>query len=135
MGVERPQVPTQETAGTVLTAWVPLQAPSMNTLLSIIWSQHRILTKPEIRLFRSQFKTYLPKWCLASTGPYQLSLTFHQPWYYLNGFPKKQDVPNLLKSCIDALCERYGIDDSLLWKVECEKVHDEQQVGIQVRLQ
>ena len=134
MGAERPHAPADEDTGTILTAWVPLQAPSMNTLLSIIWSQRRIETKPEVRLFRSHFKSYLPKWCLASTGPYALSLDFHQPWYYKNGYPKKQDVPNLLKSCIDALCERYGFDDSLLWKVECQKVQDEQQVGIQVRL-
>ena len=118
--------------GKVLTAWIPLMAPSMNALLYCIRGRHE--ARPEVRQFRSVFKSYLPTWCLASTGPYSLSLAFHENWYWKNGYPKKRDVPNLVKVCVDAIADRYGWDDSLLWQVQCEKVHDPTRIGIQITL-
>ena len=119
-------------AGGVLTAWIPLAAPSMNSLLMCVRGRHE--ARPEVRLFRSQLKSYLPVWALRSTGPYTLSLTFYEPWYTKDGYPRKKDVPNLTKVVIDSLCDRYGFDDSLLWRVDCEKVHDTERTGIQVAL-
>ena len=117
-------------SSTSLSAWIPLEAPSMNSLLYVLWHQKRLETRPEVRMFRSMFKSYLPKWTLASTGPYSLSLAFHEPWYTRDGFPKRKDVPNLLKACVDAIAERYGFDDALVWSLRCEKVVDTERVGI-----
>ena len=119
----------------VLRAWIPLEPPSMNTLLQVIWSQRRIETAPPIRLFRSHFKSYLPKWCLAGSGPYRVDFEFHEAWYTKAGFPRKKDAPNLIKCCLDALSERYGIDDSLLgWEGSWKKVPRSDAVGIQVQI-
>ena len=107
----------------------------MNSILQIIWSQKRVESKPEVRLFKSHFKSYLPKWYLAGSGPYRVDFEFHETWYYLNGFPKKKDAPNLIKCCLDALSERYGVDDSILgWEGSWKKVPTSETVGIQVRI-
>lgn len=86
-------------------------------------------------MFRQQFMTYLPKWTLASTGPYAVQYEFHEPWYYKNGFPKRKDVSNLVKACDDALAQRYwGGEDSLIWEERYEKVHDVEKIGIVVAI-
>ena len=116
-----------------LTAWVPLAAPSMNSLLYCIRGRHE--AKPEVRMFRSQFKSYLPLWTLASTGPFLVRFTFYESWYHKNGFPKKKDVHNLVKCCEDALMDRYGWDDSLIWAESYQKIHTQDKVGIEVTIQ
>ena len=118
--------------GAGMTAWVPLQAPSVNSLLYCIRGRHE--PRPEVRLFRSQLKSYLPVWVGASSGPYSLSVAFHENWYFKNGFPKKKDVQNLVKAVCDAVAERYGFDDALLWEVRCVKINDVQQVGLRLTL-
>lgn len=37
-----------------------------------------------------------------------------QDWYYKNGKLKKQDVQNMDKLFIDAMCKKWGIDDSCI---------------------
>ena len=63
-----------------------------------------------------------------------MDFEFHEPWYTKAGFPRKKDAPNLIKCCLDALCERYSIDDSLVWKLGCEKVNSKDKVGIKVSI-
>lgn len=115
-----------------LTAWIPLAAPSMNALLYCIHGRH--IPKPEIRLFRSNFKSYLPKWCLATTGPFKVHYDFYEDWFTKAGFPRKKDVHNLIKSCDDAWVDRYGFDDALIWFGSWGKIQSVDKVGIQVRI-
>ena len=110
---------------------MPLATPSMNSLLYCIKGQHS--ARSEVRMFRSQMKSYLPG-VVAGTGPYSLSLHFYENWYVKSGYPKRKDVQNLVKCCVDAISERYGFDDSLLWNVSCEKVHSIEKVGIALTL-
>ena len=117
----------------LVTAWIPLQAPSMNSLLYVLWHQKRMEVRPEVRQFRSQFKAFLPVWTLEP-GPYSLELDFSDSWYTQSGTPKRKDMPNLLKACIDALAEHYGFEDSLIWNLMARKVDQEQLPGIRLTL-
>lgn len=117
---------------TPLQAWIPLKAPSMNSLLYVIWHQKRLETKPEVRLFRSNFKSYLPPWEPEITGLYSVRFSFHADWYYKNGSLRREDAPNLIKCCLDALCERYSLEDAQVWHLSCEKVHAPERPGIEV---
>ena len=128
-------VASAEPPSSCLRAWIPLEPPSMNRLTAPIWHQKRLVPLQEVTTFRYQFKCYLPKWCLVSTGPYLLHIKFYDQWYYLNGYPKKKDVGNLMKACEDALCERYGFDDALIWRRVGEKVQQPDRVGIDLTLQ
>lgn len=94
----------------------------MNSLLQVIWSQRRLHVKPEVRLFRTQFKQFLPVWTIPLDRLLLIRFDFYQDWYCKNGRLKKQDVPNLIKSCLDAFVERYGIDDSCVLHQACSKV-------------
>ena len=105
-----------------MSCTIPLEAPSMNSLLQIIWHQHRLETRPEIRLFRTRFKQFLPVWKPSSEAWFAITFRFHEPWLYANGKLKHKDAPNLIKCCLDALCEHYGIDDARVFHLTCEKV-------------
>ena len=112
-----------------MACFIPLQAPSMNVLLQVIWHQRKFETKPEVRLFRTQFKQFLPVWEPPKEGRLRVRFTFHQPWYTQTGSIKRQDAPNLIKACLDALCERYGIDDCRIWDLTSIK-QDDEKVGV-----
>ena len=103
----------------------------MNSLLYCIRGRHE--ARPEVRQFRSQFKSFLPPWDLGE-GPYSLSLEFHEDWYTKAGKVKRKDVPNLVKACVDALADRYSFDDSWLWDMMCRKVQSPERVGIALTL-
>ena len=107
-----------------LACFIPLQAPSMNSLLTIIWPLRKLETKAEVRLFRHQLKTKLPRWECPAESLLSVTLRFHQPWYYANGKLKRQDAPNLIKCCLDCLADRYHFDDARVWRLCCEKVED-----------
>lgn len=122
------------TSAQALTAFIPLVPPSMNALMEIIWHQRKIKVKPSIRLFRSQFQSYLPSWTPQPDTLYSVDFTFFDDWYWKSGGLKRQDAPNLIKCCLDALCDRYGLDDSRVWTLTCRKFHRLERQGVQVTM-
>lgn len=90
--------------------------------------------KPEILLFKTQFKQFLPPVKLPKTFTlFNLKCEFHGDWWYKNGKPRKQDLDNLGKCTQDAIAEQLGFDDSLIWAKQMEKVQAEKP-GVLVQL-
>lgn len=120
--------------GVAVSCFIPLVPPSMNALLQIVWSQRKVESKPSIRLFKTQFKEYLPIWTPTPNTIYQIDFLFIQDWYYLNRKLKRQDVSNLLKCCLDAIAERYGMDDAYFRQGSWGYVHRLERQGVQVTI-
>lgn len=126
---------TPQIVWTPLLCFLPLTAPSCNSLLTMycIGSKPKIETKAEVRLFRLKMTGMLPRWECPKEGRLSLTLTFTQPWHYQNGKLKRQDVPNLIKCCLDTIATRYRFDDSRIWSLTCQKAENGQ-VGIGIEL-
>ena len=112
-------------AGGELIFSLPSLPPSMNSLYQIIYSQRRIEMKPEVRLWKSRAKGFIPVWPIAEGEELDLEFRMEGNWLYKNGKPKRMDVQNLLKVVIDALCEKWGVDDSRVREIRAVRVQGE----------
>ena len=111
----------------VLRFGLPFLPPSMNAIYSIIYSQRRIEMKPEVRLWKSKAKGFIPVWSIEEGEELDLEIELHGEWRYKNGKPKRMDVQNLLKVLIDALCEKWGVDDARVREIRAKRVQAEQE--------
>ena len=116
-----------------LSAFLPLQAPSMNILYSVycLGRVPQVHLKGEVRLFKTRVIQMLPKWKCPKEGWLAVHLDFCQPWHYQNGQPKHQDVANMFKMVLDGIAARYGFDDSRVVELTCRKI-EATPVGIRV---
>ena len=61
-------------------------------------------------------------------------MVFVGDWYTKKGKVRKVDLSNLEKVVVDAICEKVGIDDSFVWKVEKRKEQGTENRGIRVSM-
>lgn len=87
---------------------------SHNSLYTIIFSQRRVELCTAARQWKSQSKAYVPRFrLLLPLSSIEIVCTFHYPFNYSNGRPRKFDASNLLKLTIDTIAEKIGYDDNL----------------------
>ena len=106
---------------------LPSLPPSMNAIYSIIYSQRRIELKPEVRLWKSKAKGFIPPWAMGEHEELELELNLHSNWIYKNGKARRLDLQNLLKVLIDAICEKWGVDDLRVRQIRATKVQADQE--------
>lgn len=83
------------------------------------------------RLWKMKAKQAIPGNRLDAGKRYHLDIEFHHQWFYKNGGMKRLDLQNCLKVLIDALCEKWAIDDSLIWVLKIRKVDNvDSKIGI-----
>ena len=82
----------------------------------------RVELKPEIRLWKSQVKQFVPAWKTSKTGYLYFNAEFHTETMFKNGKLRKLDLQNLEKALIDAICEKLGIGDEFIFAKETKKV-------------
>lgn len=104
---------------------LPSLPPSSNAIYQVIYSQRRIEMKPEVRLWKSRAKAFIPTWPIPEGEELDLEFRMEGNWLYKNGKPKRMDVQNLLKVVIDALCEKWGVDDSRVRQIRAVRVQGE----------
>ncbi|UOF78280.1 crossover junction endodeoxyribonuclease rusA [Caudoviricetes sp.] len=100
---------------------IPGVPPSSNSNYQVIWSQKRTILKPEVLLWKTRAKEYIPLWEPNDGDKVEVSVEVHQDWFYRNGKLKKADVANMHKALIDTICEKQGWDDSQAWYVSFAK--------------
>lgn len=92
---------------------IPFLPPSMNAVYNILFSQRRVELKPEVRLFKTKAKEYVPMLKPHEDSfLFRLDAVFHYNFLFKNGKMRKVDTQNLMKVLIDAVAEKNGIDDS-----------------------
>lgn len=95
----------------------PLNPPSVNALYNVFryGSQIEVKIKPEVTLFKSRLKIYVPKWDWKheETDFLFFNMTlFDKEFFFKNGKPRRFDITNTEKAVLDAICDKIGIDDS-----------------------
>lgn len=107
---------------------IPFLPPSMNSMYNIIFAQRRVELKPEVRLWKTKAKEYIPQ-LSASKDSYlfRLDVVFYYNFFFKNGKLRKVDSQNLMKVLIDAIAEKNGIGDEYFKFGSYESYHDETQ--------
>ena len=100
--------------------------PSVNSLYNVIFSMKKVELKPEVRLWKSQAKMAIPMWKpekQSLSGFLYFKMDVHTNLYHKNSNVRKFDVMNMEKACIDAICEKIGIDDKFITDCHTRKIH------------
>lgn len=109
----------------VLRFRIPSLPASMNAIYQIMFHLKQVQMKPEVRLWKTQAKMFVPPWKpINADGFLKIKLVFHGDWFFKNGKVRKIDLPNLQKIVVDAIAEKLGFDDCMIWDVELKKVQD-----------
>ena len=105
---------------------IPFLPPSMNSMYNVLFGLKRIELKPEVRLWKTKAKAYIP---LLSPHEdsylFDINASFYYNFFYKNGKLKKVDTQNLMKVLIDAVAEKNGIGDEYFKFGSYESYHDE----------
>jgi len=91
---------------------IPCLPPSVNALHNIIYSQRKVVLKPEILKWRSDIACFVPRMRLADTSLLTVDLVFHYPYLYQNGKLRRFDTHNMVKVLLDVIAWKVGVDDS-----------------------
>lgn len=113
---------------------IPAVPPSMNSLYNVLFALKRVELKPEIRLFKSNAKQYVPHFEVKPNEKLQCEITVTQNWYFKNGNIKKQDIQNMAKCIIDLISEKLGFGDEQFFETTCRKVHDPEKQESRVKI-
>ena len=111
---------------------IPTLPPSVNSLYNVLFSMRRVELKPEVRLWKTQAKEYIPTLRVKESAHISFNAWFEGAWRHGNGKLKKRDVQNMTKCLIDCVAEKVGFDDSQVWAASSYKVEAEKE---QVRVE
>src|SRR5687767_13907072 len=91
---------------------VPVLPPSVNSLHNVIWTQRKVVLKPEILKWRSDIAVFIPRVNLQSPDTMlRVDLVFHYRHYYQNGNLRLFDTHNMIKVFLDVLAWKIGCND------------------------
>lgn len=91
---------------------IPCLPPSVNSLHQIIYSQRKVVLRPEILKWRSDIALFIPRIQLRSDSLVEIALTFHYDHWYKNGKLRRLDTHNLVKVLLDVISWKANFDDS-----------------------
>jgi len=102
---------------------IPLIPPTYNQHIHINYAIKQVYLTKKAREFKRSVKLLTPPNSkLSDNSKLQLKVEIHNDWYYKNGKVKRLDIQNLDKLLIDAICEKWGIDDCRIWDSHFLKV-------------
>jgi len=126
-------VGAEGSAPTSVSFKIPSLPTSMNKMYQINYNTRKIFMAPDVRLWKSKAKLFMPVWKVEEDWLYNVSLKFIGNFLFKNGKVRKIDLQNLVKVVIDSTAERYGFDDSRVYDFSCEKVQaDESWVEVMI---
>lgn len=95
---------------------LPKLPASQNAIYNILFSLKRVEMKPEVRLWKTEMKEYIPPWKVPEGGLW-ITLVFYGNWHTKAGKVKTVDLPNLIKVTVDVIAEKLGFNDSLIFEM------------------
>lgn len=116
---------------------IPFIPPSMNDIYYHIkdhYANYTYILKPEVRLWKTKAKEYVPVFEVPVNQPIYINWTAVRSWRYQSGAAKRFDITNLQKVLMDAISEKIGVDDCLIWDSRCTKQHSEKDEFVEVEM-
>lgn len=91
---------------------IPELPPSVNSLHNIIYSQRKVVLKPEITKWKSDIALFIPCIQVQPESLISIDLTFYYNHWYQNGKLRRLDTHNLVKVLLDVIAWKANFDDS-----------------------
>lgn len=113
---------------------VPGKCVGYNGHFKINYSLKQIYLTTEAREWKRTVAIHTPKIEFGDTEMIHLSIYVYQNWYYKNGKLKKEDIHNMDKILIDAMFNKWGIDDSRVSQMCIHKVQSLGEQYVMVRV-
>lgn len=104
---------------------IPISPVSCNSLYNVIFSMKKVELKPEIRLWKTQVKQFVPAWKTDRTGYIYFNADVYTETLFKNGKVRKLDLQNMEKALIDAVCEKLGMFDEFIFEKKTRKIQAE----------
>ena len=104
---------------------IPVSPVSCNSLYNVMFAMRKVELKPEIRLWKSQVKQFVPPWNTAESGYMYFNADIYTETLFKNGKVRKLDLQNLEKALIDAVCEKLGVGDEFIFQKFTRKIQGE----------
>ena len=104
---------------------IPMAPVSCNSLYNVMFALKRVELKPEIRLWKTQVKTFVPPWKTDKTGYLYFNADVYTETLFKNGKVRKLDLQNMEKALIDAICEKLGLGDEFIFEKKTRKLQAE----------
>jgi len=101
---------------------IPMPPVSCNSLYNVMFKLKRVELKPEIRLWKTKVKEFVPVWKTEKTGYLYFNADIYTETLFKNGKVRKLDLQNLEKALIDAVCEKLGLSDEFIFQKHTRKV-------------
>ena len=90
---------------------IPVLPPSVNSLHNVIYSQRKVVLKPEILKWRSDIALFIPRLTLTDESLLCVDLVFHYHHHHKNGKLRRFDTHNMVKVLLDVIAWKGGFDD------------------------
>jgi len=88
----------------------------MNALYQIIYGLRRVELKPEVRLWKTEMKAFIPPWVEVEQRRLWIALDFHGNWETMAGKVRVVDLQNMVKVTVDVIAEKLKFNDSLIFE-------------------
>lgn len=116
---------------------IPYLPPSVNThyVFCIQGGKIRVKLSDPADKWKKDAKLFMkPCKQLRDDWLYRVEIALVGVWLDKTGLPIRKDCRNHGKLVVDALFERYGLNDKLVWDDRVVKVHDSKEERVEVRL-
>ncbi len=108
--------------------------PSYNGQFKINFNMREVYLSKEAKEFKKIVGLYTPKLKYDENDLFKLKVYIHNNWYYKNGKVKRQDIQNMDKLLIDAMCKKLGFDDCRIWDSRFIKIQDDKEMFTEIEL-
>lgn len=103
---------------------IPVLPPSVNALHNIIYSQRKVVLKPEILKWRSDMANFIPRINHSAGSFFRVDCKFFYNHYFQNGNLRRFDTHNMVKVLLDVIAWKAGFDDSRVKEGSWQSVND-----------
>ena len=98
------------------------KCPSYNIAFKINHRTKKVYLSKVAHDFKRDLKMATPHLDMKKVKYLLFNIDVMQDWFYKNGKLKRQDVQNMDKLIIDAVCDKLGVDDSIVIQSSIQKI-------------
>lgn len=96
--------------------------PTYNQHFKIDFRRRIIYLSKEAKEFKKLVFIHTPPYKIKEGAMYQITIQVYSNWWCKNGNIRRKDIQNLDKLLIDAMFEKFGADDSVIFRTRVEKL-------------
>jgi len=109
---------------------IPALPPSLNQVYKINYVRRQCYMDDSARKFKATAKMFTPVLKYVEGTKLLVSVKYLGNWHNLDGSIKRKDGQNLDKCLYDAIFEKMGVDDKVVFKGQWEKVQSKEECTV-----